>query len=211
MPQELKQVESLIQSIYHYACSSNRSGWTPIDAYLKGIEEEGELSEAVMVVTGRLGHKTLNEHFTGEISDNINQLIDTLSFADNYPALLMNISNLTTNDLMDYVASFEEEVELLENIKIDYLSYVALKTFKQFHRTKYQFDEEKDLLKFNVLIERLVILNFLLFAISNDGYYDAEEASFYGFDDESFEKANLCLFDTLNKKFEKWQSVENCT
>ena len=84
---ELKNIDTkLNQKIVELLlwASSRDCDWNKLDAILKGDEEFGELAEAVLVSTGRIKHKTLDEKSTGEIADNINQIIDVVSYNTNF-------------------------------------------------------------------------------------------------------------------------------
>ena len=200
MSNQLIKLEQLINQIFIYASLPNRN-WTPDDALLKGIEEAGELSESVMIVAGRMSHKPLPEAPQGEIADNINQLIDTLSFEYKSDVLLLTLQNMTYQGALDYILGFKGDDVVLDR--------AAIETFKNFHKTKFDFDYgSATLLIFNILIERLFLLNFILTAIQEGAEYDCVYMQFEGMSEDLFNKANKILLDRLQAKFAKWQGVE---
>jgi NTP pyrophosphatase (non-canonical NTP hydrolase) len=62
----------------HLRRTSNMSTWSPTDRLAKAMEELGEVSTAVMILTGKLKHKKLDEPLVGEVADVMICLLDVL-------------------------------------------------------------------------------------------------------------------------------------
>lgn len=76
----LNYLTIVLTEIKDFAFNRTLYNWDEDDAYLKGNEEFGELSSAILIITGKLPHKELNESSLGEVADNINQVFDLLTF-----------------------------------------------------------------------------------------------------------------------------------
>lgn len=190
----LIQIHTRLNHIMNFAIQP-RGDWTLNDAIIKGVEELGELAETVLITCGRLTHKTLPEHPSGEIADNINQLIDVLSFNEEKYPLDIHLQSLEAYKLIESI----EEIGCPENT--DPIINATIETFLAYKRTKNTFDEEPCHILFNALIENLVILNCLLMAVH-------EKITIDNINDRFFLKTNTYLSSHLQKKFNKWKKIE---
>ena len=179
--------------------ASNRNcDWNIYDAVLKADEEFGELSEAVLVSTGRIKHKTLTEKSTGEIADNINQLIDVVSYKEDF------VSNL--NFLISNQSSFSLHIRnCFDKYKNDDYKKLAIqkliyfKNYKDFLTTN---KTESDILRFEDCTKYLAEINYILYLVENDIL--KEEAN-----DETILTSLEELYDRLEAKSNKWKRISS--
>lgn len=183
--------------------ASNRScDWNKFDAVLKGDEEFGELSEAVLVSTGRIKHKTLNEKSTGEIADNINQLIDVISYNKK---LVKEVDYLIQNQSSFYFHlkySFDD----FKDVDFKALAIQKLINYKNFKDFLVQAEEEEeifdDIIRFEYCTKYLAEINFILYLVEND--IKKEEVN-----DETMLTSLIELFDKLEAKSNKWKRINS--
>ena len=194
MSMTLFLLETKLKAIMEFAIQP-RGDWDLDDAILKGAEEQGELSEAILITCGRLPHKTLSEHPTGEIADNLNQLIDVLSFNKEKHPLNVDIQFLEAHQIVSYAQEIACPAHKTPIIN------AAIVTFKGYLHTKNTFNENPSHMLFNALVENLVILNCLIIAVEDNKALDQ-------IDDDFFDKCNRKLAIQLSKKHKKWQGVE---
>jgi NTP pyrophosphatase (non-canonical NTP hydrolase) len=197
MTATLFRIETKLQEIMKFAIQP-RGDWDFDDAILKGIEEQGELAEAILITCGRLPHKTLSEHPTGEIADNINQLIDVLSFNEEKYPLNVDIQSLEAHEIVSYAK------EIICPAHKNPMNNAAVVTFKGYLNTKNAFNENPSHLLLNALVENLVILNCFIVAV-----HDKKEIN--DIDDTFFDNANCKLATELFKKHKKWKGIEKTT
>jgi hypothetical protein len=190
----IKQFSPLLQEIMNFA-GQHLDGWTLNDALIKGAEEAGELATVVLIVGKRISHKTLPEIPSGEIADNINQIIDVLSFYDkDQPISLDNVERTTASSIQDYA----QEFACPDNITP--LNNVICETFLAYQEAKYQYNRNTCHRAFNSLVNDLVIFNCLLIAAH-------ENKTIKDINDDFFEHANAILQTQLVKKLKKWIAI----
>jgi NTP pyrophosphatase (non-canonical NTP hydrolase) len=191
----LDEIDFELNKILEFA-NQPRVDWTIDDAFLKGFEEAGELAEAILVVTGRLKHKTLSESHTGEIADNVNQLLDTLSFST-------VTSDIKTRYNINELYEHSENVIIGATHKsLNNLEYAAILLFKSYAHYKHLYDINPTVTTFDFLFRELVLINYVLDSIifhkNNDGEFTQKNI----FIDST---VNLCKY--LDAKLNKWKSI----
>lgn len=202
---ELKNIDSKLNKkiVELLIWASNRScDWNKFDAVLKGDEEFGELSEAVLVSTGRIKHKTLNEKSTGEIADNINQLIDVISYNKK---LVKEVDYLIQNQSSFYFHlkySFDD----FKDVDFKALAIQKLINYKNFKDFLVQAEEEEeifdDIIRFEYCTKYLAEINFILYLVEND--IKKEEVN-----NETMLTSLIELFDKLEAKSNKWKRINS--
>ena len=198
---ELKNIDSkLNQKIVELLIwASNRScDWNKFDAVLKGDEEFGELSEAVLVSTGRIKHKTLDEKSTGEIADNINQLIDIVSYNTKF---IQEIDYLIKNQNSFYLHlkySFND----FKDVDFKSLAIQKLINYKNFKDFLIENEVINDIIRFEDCTKYLAEINFILYLVEND--IKKEEVN-----DETMLTSLIELFDKLEAKSNKWKRINS--
>lgn len=192
MNAELLKLALTMNNILSFAKIPN-DDWTKLDAFMKGIEEAGELSEAIMITCGRLPHKELSEEPTGEIADSINQIIDTLSFTTYSGSIGNELQTIHPEIITDSIKKLEppEHLTLIE--------FALFDAFESYCDTKHFFNKKPSIAFFNFLIEDLVKINFIITAIEDNRTLSTMQ--------NSFVKANQKLNNALKKKFKKWQAI----
>lgn len=198
---ELKNIDTkLNQKIVELLVwASSRDGdWNKFDAVLKGDEEFGELAEAVLVSTGRIKHKTLEEKSTGEIADNINQLIDVVSYNKNF---IQEIDYLIKNQSSFYLRlkyAFNE----FKDVDFKALAIQKLINYKNFKDFLIENEVLNDIIRFEDCIKYLAEINFILYLVEND--IKKEEVN-----DEIMLTSLTELFDKLEAKSNKWKRINS--
>lgn len=118
-------MKDIINEIMNYAIEYRlkvNKEWNFSSTVMKFFEETGELSEALMIVDGKLKHKTLSEPVIGEICDVINSLLDSYvntnfkifkvddySFDNLYKEANLNIKN-DLNFKYNRISFFQDKV-----------------------------------------------------------------------------------------------------
>lgn len=198
---ELKNIDTkLNQKIVELLvwASSRDCDWNKFDAVLKGDEEFGELAEAVLVSTGRIKHKTLEEKSTGEIADNINQLIDVVSYNKNF---IQEIDYLIKNQSSFYLRlkyAFNE----FKDVDFKALAIQKLINYKNFKDFLIENEVLNDIIRFEDCIKYLAEINFILYLVEND--IKKEEVN-----DEIMLTSLTELFDKLEAKSNKWKRINS--
>lgn len=198
---ELKNIDiKLNQKIVELLvwASSRDCDWNKFDAVLKGDEEFGELAEAVLVSTGRIKHKTLDEKSTGEIADNINQLIDVVSYNTNF---IQKIDYLIQNQSSFYLRlkhSFNE----FKDVDFKALAIQKLINYKNFKDFLTENEVFNDIIRFEDCTKYLAEINFILYLVEND--IKKEEVN-----DEIMLTSLTELFDKLEAKSNKWKRINS--
>lgn len=179
--------------------ASNRSeDWNKFDAVLKGDEEFGELSESVLVSTGRIKHKTLDEKSTGEIADNINQLIDVVSFDEKF---IKNIDYLIKNQNSFYL-HLKESFEDFKDVDFKSLAIQKLIDYKKNKDFLVKKETFNDIIRFEYCTKYLTEINFILYLVEND--IKKEEVN-----DKIMLTSLKELFDKLETKSNKWKRINS--
>jgi hypothetical protein len=177
--------------------ASNRNcDWNVYDAVLKGDEEFGELSEAVLVSTGRIKHKTLSEKSTGEIADNINQLIDVVSFKKEF----INELDFLVSNQSSFSIHIRHSFEEIKNKNFKEVVINKLLTFKNFKDFLINLDINSDILRFEDCTKYLAEINFLLYLIENN--ISKEDVN-----DQTILTSLIELEDRLEAKSNKWKKI----
>jgi NTP pyrophosphatase (non-canonical NTP hydrolase) len=180
--------------------ASNRNcDWNIYDAILKGYEEFGELSEAVLVSTGRIKHKTLSEKSTGEIADNINQLIDFASFKKEF----INELDFLVSNQSSFSIHIRHSFEKIKNNDFKEVVINKLLTFKKFKDFLINLDINSlnsDILRFEDCTKYLAEINFLLYLIENN--ISKEDVN-----DQTILTSLIELEDRLEAKSNKWKKI----
>lgn len=182
-----KKINNKIVELIKWA-SYRDCDWNLYDAVLKGDEEFGELAESVLVSTGRIKHKTLTEKSTGEIADNINQLVDVVSYK---PDFLANLGFLIINQgsFNSHIRSSFKKYEDGNYKEIVIKKLLSFKKYKDFFNDK---DALSDILRFEDCTKYLAEINYILYLIENN--ISKEEAN-----DESVLASLEELYDKLEK------------
>lgn len=165
---------------------------------LKGDEEFGELAESVLVSTGRIKHKTLSEESTGEIADNINQLIDVVSFNESF---IKELEFLIKNQSSFYL-HLKHSFDNFKNKNFKELAIQKLLTYKNFKDFLIEEDTFNDILRFKDCIKYLSEINFILFLVEND--IRTEDVN-----NETMLTSLNQLFNKLETKSNKWKRIDS--
>ena len=183
-------------------CSKN-NGWTFLDAILKGSEEEGELSEAILSEFGRT-KKKLKEHYLGEVADNINQVFDLVShhmdndthFQTRHLNNFFSEQFFTETKFLDslFVNNFNRESKnLYEIIASKMMLFITLK------QKIINYPESVSMNALCELISTVMAIGFLL-------YLNEEKMTLSDFKPKHFDKFMEKLNKQLQKKLTKWQN-----
>ena len=178
--------------------SSRKGDWNKYDAVLKGDEEFGELAEAVLVSTGRIKHKTLEEKSTGEIADNINQLIDVVSYDKSF---IKKIDYLIKNQTSFHI-HLKDSFEDFKDLNFKELAIQKLINYKNFKDFLTENEVFNDIIRFEDCTKYLAEINFILYLVEND--IKKEEVN-----DEIMLTSLTELFDKLEAKSNKWKRINS--
>lgn len=146
-----------ITNIIKFAVARDETiDWTFDDASIKATEEIGELSEVILILTGRLPHKSLKEHHLSEIADNINEYIDMISFSfEHYPSQLLSLDMLES--------SLSNTFDSLSILSIQELNSEILKYYKNIRTSLFSVIEGNiNIIKFNANIMIILKLGIAL-------------------------------------------------
>ncbi len=182
---------------------SKHNGWTFIDAILKGSEEEGELSEAILSEFGRT-KKKLKEHYLGEIADNINQVFDLVSHH------MDNDTHFKARHLNNFFSEmFFTEAKFFDSLFAN--------TFDRESKDLYEIITSKMML-FNSLKQKVIncpenvsmdVLCELVSTVMAIGFIlhlNENKINLLEFKPKHFDKFMEKLQKQLQKKLAKWQS-----
>ena len=183
-------------------CSKN-NGWTFLDAILKGSEEEGELSEAILSEFGRT-KKKLKEHYLGEVADNINQVFDLVSHhIDNDTHFqIKHLKNFFSEEFFTEAKFFDSlSINTLNSESKDLYEIITSKVIL-FNTLKQKVINSPE----NVYMHALCELISTVMAIGFLLYLNEEKMTLSDFKPKHFDKFMEKLYKQLQKKLTKWQS-----
>lgn len=181
---------------------SKHNGWTFIDAILKGSEEEGELSEAILSEFGRT-KKKLKEHYLGEIADNINQVFDLVSHhMDNDTHFkTRHLNNFFSEMFFTETKFFDSLYENNSNSKTTDLYEVIVSKMVDFSSLKHNVIKYPESVSMDVLcdlISTVMVIGFLL-------HLNEYRINLSEFKQKHFNYFIKELHKQLKKKLSKWQ------
>lgn len=178
--------------------SSRDCDWNKFDAVLKGDEEFGELAESVLVSTGRIKHKTLDEKSTGEIADNINQLIDVVSYDKSF---IKKIDYLIKNQTSFHI-HLKDSFEDFKDLNFKELAIQKLMDYKKIKDFSVKQETLNDIIRFEYCIKYLAEINFILHLVENE--IKKEEVN-----DKTMLTSLMELLDKLEIKSNKWRRINS--
>lgn len=189
---------SKINEVFLFASRRN-TDWNEFDALMKWDEEFGELSEALMIVSGRITHKTLSEHPVGEIADNINQLMDFVTLTDNKT---MKSFDFDTSQL-NY-----EEVKWVFQQFTESQEHFKLEKSVEFIRSLYlcQRDLRRQARPIEPLSIDLTIYNLVVIGIYANLMF--EKIDFNTFTESDYENSLNVISMHIDKKLNKWKGIQ---